>query len=52
MPIGLSLQELLKTLKELNNQHYTFRRRFEDLLRLIDEQPSSAVKDFSTTFSQ
>lgn len=46
MPIGLSLQELLKTLKELNNQHYTFRRRFEDLLRLIDEQPSSAVKDF------
>jgi hemerythrin-like domain-containing protein len=46
LPIGLSLEELLEALKELNNQHYTFRRRFEDLLKLMDEQPSSAVKDF------
>jgi hemerythrin-like domain-containing protein len=46
----MSQEELLEALKELNTQHYTFRKRFEELQSALDRDPVSASRDFLMFF--
>ena len=42
----MDLGELLEALKELNYEHYIFRKRRDELQSVLDKDPVSATRDF------